>query len=243
MNQSITDPERLKAAADWFTILTDIFLRLIKMIIAPLVFATLVAGIAHMGDTAGARPHRRAHARLVHRRLVRVADARACSWSTCCSPAHGLDLPLPAGRRRRGSEQRGLHAARRSSRHLVPTSIVDAMAHNEILQIVVFSVFVGIALAAVGERGRPIVAVIEALAQRDAEGHRLRDAVRAVRGVRRPRARRSPSTGIGVLATYAKFVGASTSALVLLWCLLIVVGVSRHRAARTAPVARCCASP
>jgi len=52
MNASIADPAALKEAADWFTILTDIFLRLIKMIIAPLVFSTLVVGIAHMGDTA-----------------------------------------------------------------------------------------------------------------------------------------------------------------------------------------------
>ena len=49
MNLTMVNPV---PAADWFTIVTDIFLRLIKMIIAPLVFGTLVAGIAHMGDTA-----------------------------------------------------------------------------------------------------------------------------------------------------------------------------------------------
>src|ERR1700759_3346656 len=52
LRAAFSDPAQLKATADYLTIVTDLFLRLIKMIIAPLVFSTLVVGIAHMGDTA-----------------------------------------------------------------------------------------------------------------------------------------------------------------------------------------------
>ena len=59
-NQMIPDAKTAKTVAGYISLLTDIFLRLIKMIIAPLVFSTLVVGIAHMGDTAVGRPDRRA---------------------------------------------------------------------------------------------------------------------------------------------------------------------------------------
>ena len=81
------DPKTAKTIADYISIITDIFLRLIKMIIAPLVFSTLVVGIAHMGDRQADRPHRRQGDGLVRRRLARVAAARPDHWSTSCSPA------------------------------------------------------------------------------------------------------------------------------------------------------------
>ncbi len=77
----------LASVAGWLTIPSDLFLRLIKMIIAPLVFATLVTGIAHMGDTSRARPDRRQDARLVRRRVAGVADARAAPRQPARSPA------------------------------------------------------------------------------------------------------------------------------------------------------------
>ena len=68
---------QLKSIADYLSIVTTLFLRLIKMIIAPLVFATLVAGIAHMGDLAALGPRRDPLDRLVHPRQPGFADASA----------------------------------------------------------------------------------------------------------------------------------------------------------------------
>ena len=127
------------------------FLRLIKMIIAPLVFATLVVGIAKMGDIAHRRPRRRQGARLVHLRLAHLADARPGA-GRAVRAGQGDALPLPA------ADATLRRASRRRCRckdfitHTIPTSILDAMARNEILQIVVFSLFFGMAMAALGER-------------------------------------------------------------------------------------------
>ncbi|MET0292758.1 MAG: dicarboxylate/amino acid:cation symporter [Steroidobacteraceae bacterium] len=231
MNVSIADPERLKAAADWFTILTDIFLRLIKMIIAPLVFATLVTGIAHMGDTA-------ALGRIGARTLGWFIGASFLSLTlglllvNLLQPGAGLDLPLPAADADAGLNKSSfnLHSL---LTHIFPTSIVDAMARNEILQIVVFSVFIGVALTAVGDRGKPIVAAVEALASvmLKVTDYVMRFAPVAVFAAV---AHAIAVNGIGVLATYAKFVGAFYLGLVLLWLLLfgLSYAVIRSRARR-----------
>ena len=73
-NHLIPDTATATAVAGYISLVTDIFLRLIKMIIAPLVFSTLVVGIAHMGDAIG-----RAH------RLKAMAGSSALRWSRCCS--------------------------------------------------------------------------------------------------------------------------------------------------------------
>ena len=112
------DPQTAKTVAGYISLFTDFFLRLIKMIIAPLVFTTLVVGVAHMGDT-------KAVGRIVN-------------------------LPLPDA-----GASTNLNAASLSLKdfvtHLVPKSAVEAMANNEILQIVVFSLFFGVAAASLGD--------------------------------------------------------------------------------------------
>ena len=152
---------QLKSIADYLSIVTTLFLRLIKMIIAPLVFSTLVAGIAHMGDIAA---------------LGRVA-VRAIGWFilaslvsltlglilvTALHPGVGLNLPIPPANAASGVETAAFNLKDFVS-HVVPASIFDAMSTNEILPIVVFSVFFGVALTAIGERGRPIVRGVESL--------------------------------------------------------------------------------
>ena len=132
------------------------------MIIAPLVFSTLVVGIAHMGDTAA---------------LGRVG-AKALGWFICASlvsltPRPGARQPAPAGHRRSACRCRRPTASSGVDRsafdfanfitHIFPESMIEAMATNEILQIVVFSLFVGVAITAVGEPARPLVRAIEAL--------------------------------------------------------------------------------
>ena len=136
------DPQTAKTIAGYISLVSDIFLRLIKMIIAPLVFSTLVVGIAHMGDTAS----------------VGRVGAKALAWFVCASfvslllglvmvnllqPGANLNLPLPDV-----SATTNLKASSLSLKefvtHLVPKSVVEAMAQNEILQIVVFSIFFGV---------------------------------------------------------------------------------------------------
>jgi Na+/H+-dicarboxylate symporter len=231
MNQAISDPARLAVAVDGFTIITDIFLRLIRMIIAPLVFATLVVGIAHMGDTA-------ALGRIGARTLAWFVGASFLSLTlglvlvNLLHPGKGLGLPLPPA-----SESAGLNKAAFNLHdlltHIFPTSIVDAMARNEILQIVVFSVFVGIALTAVGDRGKPIVAVVEALASvmLKVTDYVMRVAPLAVFAAV---AHAIAVNGIGIIVTYAKFVGSFYFGLILLWLLLfalcsMVIGGSARR--------------
>jgi Na+/H+-dicarboxylate symporter len=133
-----------------------VFLRLIKMLIAPLVFSTLVVGIAHMGDAASVGPRVRQGARLVHHRLAGLAGARPGARQ----PAAAGPQPRPAAARHRRSAN--LATAKFTLKdfvsHLVPKSFAEAMANNEILQIVVFSMFFGVALAALGEKAKTLVA-------------------------------------------------------------------------------------
>lgn len=220
MNVSIADPERLKAAAEWFTILTDIFLRLIKMIIAPLVFSTLVMGIAHMGDTS-------ALGRIGVRTLGWFIGASFLSLTlglllvNLLQPGAGLGLPLPPVTESAGLEK-GAFNVHDLLTHIFPTSILDAMARNEILQIVVFSIFVGVAVTAVGERGRPIVAGVEALAavMLQITDYVMRAAPVAVFAAV---AHAIAVNGVAILVTYAKFVGSFYLGLVLLWALLFAL--------------------
>ena len=183
--------ERLKSIADYLSIVTALFLRLIKMIIAPLVFSTLVAGIAHMGDVAAlGRVGIRSIAWFILASLVSLT--LGLILVTLLHPGVGLNLPLPPATAASGVETAAFNLKDFIS-HLVPASIFEAMSTNEILPIVIFSVFFGVALTAVGEKGKPIVRGVEVTGPRHAAGHRLCDAVRAVRGVhcRCQRARRA----------------------------------------------------
>ncbi|MFS0738258.1 dicarboxylate/amino acid:cation symporter [Sphingomonas sp. 1P06PA] len=219
MNLSIADPALLKERAGYFTIVTDIFLRLIKMIIAPLVFATLVAGIAHMGDTA-------ALGRIGVRTMAWFISASLVSLTlglimvNLLQPGAGLDLPLPPA-----SESAGLDKAAFNLHsfftHIFPKSIFEAMAANEILQIVIFSIFVGVALTAIGEKGAPLVKAVEALVavMLQITDYVMRFAPIAVFAAI---AHAIAVNGVGILATYAKFVGSFYLGLGILWGVLFL---------------------
>src|SRR5881227_446624 len=161
----VSYPDKKSAAqiAGYVSILSDIFLRLIKMLIGPLVFSTLVVGIAHMGDAASV-------GRVFAKALGWFVTASLASLllgmllANLLQPGHNLGLPLPDI----GSSA-NLATAKFTLKdfvnHLVPRSFAEALANNEILQIVVFSMFFGVALAAIGEKGRTLVAAIDELAQ------------------------------------------------------------------------------
>ena len=210
--------ERLKSIADYLSIVTTLFLRLIKMIIAPLVFSTLVAGIAHMGDIAA---------------LGRVA-VRSIGWFILASlvsltlglilvstlqPGVGLNLPIPPATAASGVETAAFNLKDFVS-HLVPASIFEAMSTNEILPIVIFSVFFGVALTAVGDRGKPIVRGVESLVRvmLQLTDYVMRFAPFAVfTAVCSALAEKGPT----IILTLGKFVGSFYLGLAILWSLLI----------------------
>jgi len=151
----------LTTIAKWLGLVTTIFLHFIKMIIAPLVFGTLVVGIAHMGDTG-------ALGRVGLKSLLWFVTASLLSLTLglvlvhILNPGVGLNLPLPATTATTGIDKSAFDPIK-IIEHIFPTSIIDAMAKNDILQIVVFSVFFGVAITAIGERAAPLVKAAEAL--------------------------------------------------------------------------------
>jgi Na+/H+-dicarboxylate symporter len=225
LNASIDDgtPEgaaRLKQIAGYFAILTTIFLHLIKMIIAPLVVSTLVVGIAHMGDTAAlGRVGLKAFGWFVGASLVSLTLGMILV--NLLQPGAALDLPLPAANAASGVDRSSFEFAKFVA-HIFPESMVGAMASNDILQIVIFSLFLGVAITAVGEPAKPLVRGLEALVKviLVVTDYVMRFAPVAVfAAVTATIAER----GISILATYGYFMGSFYAGLAALWLLLIGV--------------------
>src|SRR5690349_14010024 len=156
----VSYPDKAAAAqiAGYISIMSDVFLRLIKMLIGPLVFSTLVVGIAHMGDASNVgRVFGKALGWFFTASLISLVLGLV--MANLLQPGVNLGLPLP---------DIGASANLATSKftlkdfisHLVPKSFAEAMANNEILQIVVFSMFFGVALAAMGKKGATLVASI-----------------------------------------------------------------------------------
>jgi Na+/H+-dicarboxylate symporter len=192
------------------------------MIIAPLVFSTLVAGIAHMGSAAEV-------GRVGVKALTWFLFASIVSLSLGLLMVHlfqpGVGMNLPNG----GTQQTaGGLSLTDFVTHLVPSSIVEAMANNEILQIVVFSVFVGTAIASAKERAEAVVVLVEQIA---AIMFRVTNYVMlfAPAAVFAALASTVATQGAGVLVVYAKFIGGFFVALVALWLLLLGVAYAVRR--------------
>ncbi|WP_429189437.1 dicarboxylate/amino acid:cation symporter [Aeromonas veronii] len=211
-------------AADFannITILTDIFLRLIKMIIAPLVFTTLVVGIAKMGDT-------RTVGRIGAKTLGWFMLASLMSLSlglvmvTLMQPGVGLSLSLPNDTASSGIAA-GAITLKDFVTHAIPKSVVEAMATNEILQIVVFSLFFGLAAAALGDLAKPVVVLMASTAEimLKVTGYVMNFAPFAVFGAI---AAMVAKEGLGILVTYGSFMAQFYIALACLWLLLIAMG-------------------
>ncbi|HEU4373665.1 MAG TPA: dicarboxylate/amino acid:cation symporter [Telluria sp.] len=209
--------------ADIMGLVTTLFLRLIKMIIAPLVFATLVVGIAKMGDT----------------KEVGRIGIKALGWFVIASvislslglvlvnlfrpgDAMAISNLVPAAGTSSGITTSSL-TLKEFITHLVPSSIVDGMAKNEILQIVIFSIFFGTAAAAVGERSKPLIDAIDGVAHimLKVTGYVMNFApfavFAAVAGI-------IAKSGLGVLKTYGVFMGEFYFGIVLLWIVLSALG-------------------
>jgi Na+/H+-dicarboxylate symporter len=222
VNVSVADADSVKSIAGYLSLATDIFLRLIKMIIGPLVFSTLVAGIAHMGGAGSSL------GRIGLRTLAWFLAASLISlllgivMVTLLQPGAALNLPLPevgAG----APVQSSALSLRDFVVHLVPKSIFEAMATNEILQIVVFSVFFGVAIASVGEPASGVLRAVDQLVliMLKITGYVMMAAPVAVFAAL---ASTVATQGLGILATYGKFIGGFYASLALLWAVLIGIG-------------------
>ena len=223
INASIDDgspaaADRLKGIAGYFSILTTVFLNLIKMIIAPLVLSTMVVGIAHMGDTSAlGRVGLKAFGWFVCASLVSLS--LGLILVTALEPGVGLALTIPPADASSGVDRSAFDLAKFIA-HIFPTSMVKAMAENDILQIVVFSLFLGVAITAVGEPARPLVRALEALVKvmLQVTDYVMRFAPVAVfAAVTASIAERGPS----ILGTYGFFMGSFYLGLAILWILLI----------------------
>ncbi|MFB2863869.1 dicarboxylate/amino acid:cation symporter [Aeromonas sp. MdU4] len=207
-----------KVYAQEISIFTTIFLRLIKMIIAPLVISTLVVGIAKMGDakTLG-RIFSKTFFLFICASLVSIALGLVIV--NLFQPGVGINFV---------AHDAGVVDAIKSEpftlkvfiSHAVPTSVVDAMARNEILQIVVFSIFLGCSLAAIGEKAEPIVKVLDCLVyvMLKLTGYVMLFApltvFAAISGLIAER-------GLGVMVSAGIFMGEFYLTLGLLWVILI----------------------
>jgi len=219
-NRSLPSEKALEVAAN-LSIITDAFLRLIKMVIAPLVFASLVSAIARMGNATEI-------GRVGIKTMAWFLGASCISLMVGLVMAHwlqpGAALHLhvdaqvsPVAVSSGNAESFGLTDF---MTHLIPRSIVEAMANNEILQIVVFSIFIGTAAAALREKASKLVELVEQLA---AIMFKMTDYVMKTAPLAIFAALASSIClhGIGIVDTYARFVAGFYLSLGILWALLI----------------------
>jgi Na+/H+-dicarboxylate symporter len=208
--------------ASYFKLLSDIFLRLIKMIVAPLVLTTLTVGIAHLGGGA-------AVGRIGVRTMGWFITASLASLGlgltlvNLFKPGVNFPVTLETAVADVSTVSTGTFNLQEFITHVFPTSIVDAMAKNEILQIVVISLFLGIALQSLGQRTGRVTELMEQVAfvMLKVTGYVMAAAPLAVFGAL---AYTVSLQGLGVIADYGRLVGTFFIALFVLWALLISVG-------------------
>jgi Na+/H+-dicarboxylate symporter len=214
-------PDKATAAdvAKYMSLISAVFLKLIKMIIGPLVLSTLVVGIGHMGDAA----------------TVGRVGAKTMAWFVSASIVSLMLGLLMVNLLQPGVgitiADQGANTANLSTQafsienfvdHVVPTSLFKSLAEGEILQIVVFAIFAGIAIMAMGEHGKPLIDLAESISQMMLKitGYVMKMAPIAVCA---SVASVITKSGPGILLNFAKFLGGFYLTLFILWMLLIAV--------------------
>ena len=213
-----------KNFSDKIKMLATIFIRLVQMIIAPLVFTTLVVGIAKLGDIKSV-------GRIGGKALGWFFSASFISlligmfWVNTLKPGVGLKLGnVDMSAATEVTEKTQNFSTQNFVEHIIPKSIVEAMANNEILQIVIFSIFFGLAAASMGATAKPIVNAL------DKTSHIVLKMVNYVMkfapiGVFGAIASVFAIKDVGdLLETYAKFFGSFLVGIGSLWLFLLVVG-------------------
>jgi len=218
-----SSPQFIQSFSTNIKLLTTIFLRLVQMIIAPLVFSTLVVGIAKLGDL----------------KTVGRVGGKAMLWFISASlaslllgmllvnlfkPGEGIDLSnadINGAKDLVGKTQE--FNIQKFVEHVFPKSVVEAMANNEILQLVIFSVFFGIATAALGEKAKVVVKALDAVAQVILRmvGYVMNFAPIGVFGAI---SAVIATKGLEVFIFYGKYLLFFITGIAILWVVLISVG-------------------
>lgn len=216
--------EVAKDFSGYIKMLATVFIRLVQMIISPLVFTTLVVGIAKLGDI-------KAVGRIGGKALGWFFTASFISlligmfWVNTLKPGIGLQLgAIDASTASEVVEKTVGFSAQNFVEHIIPKSIVEAMATNEILQIVIFSIFFGLAAASIGDHAKPVVNAL------DKTSHIVLKMVNYVMKF-------APLGVFGAIAgvfairdvselilTYAKFFGSFLVGISSLWAVLLLIG-------------------
>ncbi|MBN8665762.1 MAG: dicarboxylate/amino acid:cation symporter [Chitinophagales bacterium] len=217
-------PDTIKAFSKNIKLLGTIFIRLVKTIIAPLVFSTLVVGIAKLGDlkTVG-RIGGKAMLWFISASLVSLLLGMVLV--NIFQPGSYIDLSQ--------GDQAGLKdlmsktsefSLQKFVEHVVPSSAFEAMATNEILQIVVFSIFFGVAAAAMGDKAAPVIKALDIVAHIVLKivGYIMNFAPFGVFGTL---AAVVAEKGLGIFKFYLVYYGYFVLGIALLWVILSGVGV------------------
>jgi Na+/H+-dicarboxylate symporter len=216
------DASAAKNVASYFNMVTDIFLRMIKMIIAPLVFATLVCGISSLGSSS-------AVSRIGLRAMIWFVSASLLSLClgmflvNLFEPGVGMNLEIPKVATA-AAVNIGDFNLKAFIGHVFPRSIAEAMANNEILQIVIFSLFFGFALSFVKKQGfTAIHTLVEELAK---IMFRITDYVMrfAPIGVFAAIASAITTQGLSLLLDYGKLIGEFYLGILIIWGALFAIG-------------------
>ena len=218
-----SSPETIKSFSSNIKLLTTIFLRLVQMVIAPLVFTTLVVGIAKLGDL----------------KAVGRVGGKAMLWFISASLTSLLLGMLLVNFFKPGAAIELVNADVESAKdligktqqfsvvtfieHVFPKSLIEAMAHNEILQLVVFSIFFGVATAALGDKGKVIVKALDAVAHIILKmvGYVMNFAPLGVFGAI---SAVIATKGLKVFLFYGQYLLAFLAGIVVLWIVLLLVG-------------------
>lgn len=217
--------EQLKQIASYFNIITDIFLRLIKMIIAPLVFATIISGIVSMGKSASLGSITfKSMTWFITASFVSLAIGMGLA--NFLQPGAGLHLVLPTAQQVTNAALPATTGFTLQSfmTHVFPRSIAEAMANNDILQVLVFSIFFGSALAYVSHgKESTIIRLTEELSK---VMFRITDYVMLFAPVAVFAAISSAITlqGLGLIVDYGVLIAEFYFGLFLLWIVLFTVG-------------------
>ena len=218
-------PEDAKIFSGYIKMLATIFIRLVQMIIAPLVLTTLVVGIAKLGDIKSV-------GRIGGKAMGWFFTASFISlligmfWVNFFEPGVGLKLiDIDPATASEVVDKTKSFSAQNFVEHIIPKSLFEAMATNEILQIVIFSIFFGLATASMGNYTKPVVNVLEIISHVILKmvGYVMKFAPLGVFGA---------IAGVfairdvnDLLLTYAKFFGSFLVGITSLWIFLLVVGL------------------
>ncbi|MBU3583407.1 dicarboxylate/amino acid:cation symporter [Polynucleobacter sp. 15G-AUS-farblos] len=205
---------------EYISVLTDIFLRLIKMIIAPLVFSTLVVGISRMGDASAiGRVGLKTFSWFISMSLVSLL--LGLLMVNLLDPGVGVNLPIPEVTASTGLAKGGFNI-RDFFQHIFPSSIFEAMGKNEILQIVVFAIFFGVAAGSFGQRAEEFIRNLDMLS------HIMLKITTAVMKFAPVAVFAAVSSviaenGLDILFTYGKFMASFYASILMLWVVIILL--------------------